>query len=68
MQDSPARTKLYKELALMLVEDCPIVLGVHRIAVGLIHPWFKNYKYSEFHINQAKYYRVDKAIKKQYRQ
>jgi ABC-type transport system substrate-binding protein len=67
MQDSPERTKLYRQLALMISNDCPVVLGVNRIVVGLHQPWIKNTKYSDFMMNSAKYVRVDVDLKKQLR-
>lgn len=59
MQDSPARTKIYNQLAKMVAEDVPVVLGIHRENVGLTQPWLGNYKYSEFPLNEAKYLNVD---------
>ena len=67
MQDSPARTKLYKELAEILAEDTPVILGVHRISMSLSQSWVKNDKYQEFQINLAKYLKIDTEIKKKYR-
>lgn len=67
MTDSPARTALYKQLALKLVEDVPVVLGVHRKALTLRQPWLKGLKYSTFHINPAKYVDIDTEVKKKYR-
>ncbi len=66
MGDSPVRTKIYERLAKMIAEDVPVVLGVHRISLGLTQPWLKNYKYSEFPLNIAKYLRVDLDKKKKY--
>lgn len=67
MQDTPARTEMYKKLARMVAEDCPVILGLHRISVGLHQPWVKNSKYDEFAFNRAKYLRIDLETKKQYR-
>jgi oligopeptide transport system substrate-binding protein len=66
MQDSPARTELYKQLGRMVAEDCPVVMGLHRIAVGLRHPWIKNAKFDEFAFNRAKYLKVDLEAKKKH--
>jgi oligopeptide transport system substrate-binding protein len=66
MQDSPARTELYKKLGRMVAEDSPVVLGLHRISVGLRQPWIHNNKYDEFAFNRAKYLRVDVETKKKY--
>lgn len=67
MQESPARTALYKQLARILAEDCPVILGVNRISLTLSQPWIKNIKYQEFAINQSKYTRVDMDLKKKLR-
>src|SRR5690606_28598878 len=48
MPDTPARTEMYKKLGRMVAEDCPVILGVHRINVSPRHPWIKNGKYDEF--------------------
>lgn len=64
MGDSPARTKMYERLAKMIADDVPVVLGVHRLSLGLTQPWLKNYKYAEFPLNIAKYLRVDSGEKK----
>ena len=66
MPDSPERTELYKKLGRMVAEDCPVVMGLHRIAVGLRHPWVKNAKYDEFAFNRAKYLKIDLEAKKKY--
>jgi oligopeptide transport system substrate-binding protein len=67
MSDSPERTKYYQQLAKMLAEDCPVILGVHRLALSLRHPWVSNYKVQEFPINTAKYIRIDLDVKKQFK-
>lgn len=59
MQDSPERTKIYEKLAQKIGEEMPVVLGVHREAVALIHPWLKNLKYIEFPMNRAMYLDID---------
>lgn len=66
LPDSPARTEMYKRLARMVAEDTPVVMGVHRIVVGLSQPWLKNDKYLEFAYNSAKYLRLDLEAKKKY--
>lgn len=66
LPDSPARTEMYKKLARMLAEDCPVIFGLHRIGVGLRQGWIKNSKYDEFAFNRAKYLRVDVEAKKKY--
>ncbi len=66
LPDSPARTEMYKKLGRMIAEDTPVVMGLHRIAVTLRHPWIKNAKYDEFAFNRAKYLKIDLEAKKKY--
>ena len=66
MQDSPARTEMYKKLGQMVAEDAPVIMGLHRLVVSLRQPWIRNSKYDEFVTNRAKYLRVDAEVKKQY--
>jgi ABC-type transport system substrate-binding protein len=66
LPDSPVRTEMYKKLGRMVAEDAPVVMGLHRIGVGLRHPWIKNAKYDEFSFNRAKYLRIDLDAKKKY--
>lgn len=68
LPDSPERTAMYKKLARIVVEDTPVVLGEHRIGVGLRQPWIKNSKYDEFAFNRAKYLRIDIEEKKKHLQ
>lgn len=64
MQDTPARTELYKKLGRMLAEDTPVIFGLHRIGTGLRQGWIKNAKYDEFAFNRSKYLRIDLEAKK----
>jgi ABC-type transport system substrate-binding protein len=66
LPDSPIRTEMYKKLARMIAEDTPVVMGAHRIGVGLRHPWIKNSKFDEFAFNRSKYLRIDLEAKKKY--
>ena len=52
--------------ARMIAEDTPVVMGAHRIGVGLRHPWIKNSKFDEFAFNRSKYLRIDLEAKKKY--
>ncbi len=64
MNDSPARTELYKKMADIVIEDTPWIFGAHRLTFNLVHPWLKNYKTHEFEHGMSKYYRVDSGQKK----
>lgn len=67
MPDSPERTRLYRQLAQMVAEDCPVVLDLHRIAVTLHQPWLRNWKHMEFANNGAKYLGVNMDLKRKLR-
>ncbi len=64
LQDSPARTELYKKMSKIVVEDNPWIFGVHRLTYQLQHPWLKNWKYTEFDSTRGKYLRIDTALRK----
>ena len=64
LQDSPARTALYKKMVALVVEDCPWIFGVHRLGYMLTQPWLKNMKAHDFDHAMAKYLRVDFAARK----
>lgn len=61
MQDSPERTKLYQEMADIVVEDCPWIFTSQFLAFGLYHQWISNYKPHDFPYGMTKYYRIDTA-------
>lgn len=59
MQDSPERTRLYKKMADIVIEDCPWIFTHYPLAYGLTQPWLKNYYPHDFPYGMTKYYRVD---------
>ncbi|MBI4925774.1 MAG: ABC transporter substrate-binding protein, partial [Bdellovibrio sp.] len=64
LTDSLERTTLYKQMAKIVVEDCPWIFGAHRLIYTLAHPWLKNFKPNEFEHNRHKYLRIDQSLKK----
>jgi len=66
MQDSAARTEMYKKLNRMIAEDTPVIFGVHRLVVALRHSWMHNDLYDEFPFPRAKYIRIDTEAKKKF--
>ena len=44
MPDSPERTKLYQEMAKLVLVYAPWKLGVHRIANSVVQPWVSSLK------------------------
>ncbi len=63
LQDSPERTKLYKELYRYTGEQMPMIFGFHRVSFGLAHGWMKNVKTHEFSSGMTKYYDIDLSKK-----
>lgn len=59
LQDSPERTKLYKELYRYVGDQMPMVFGFHRVSFSLAHGWMKNVKTHEFSSGMTKYYDID---------
>jgi len=59
MQDSPARTKLYREINYYVAEQMPMIFGNHRVGFALRHGWMKNVKAHEFSSGMAKYFDID---------
>jgi oligopeptide transport system substrate-binding protein len=65
LPDSPARSAMYSKLAQMIAEDCPVVLGVHRLSVGLRQGWIKNDAYDDnLAFPRSKFLRIDLEAKK----
>jgi len=59
MSDSPERRQLYRQMELIVLEDCPAVFINHRVSYALIHDWYENYKPHAFQHGLGKYRRVD---------
>ncbi|MFC1780774.1 ABC transporter substrate-binding protein [Planctomycetota bacterium] len=66
MFDSPERRELYRELELIVLEDCPAAFTAHRVAYVLSHDWYLNYKPHAFAYNTSKYRRIDMAKRADY--
>ncbi len=64
LADTPERAEMYKKLARMVAEDCPVILGVHRIIIALRQGWIKNDLVDEFPYPRAKYISIDAEAKK----
>jgi len=63
MPDSDERTELYKEMAEIVVEDCPWIFAYQYLNVALRQPWFLNYKMHAFPFGMEKYYRMNDTMK-----
>lgn len=55
----PERTKIYREMRDILVEDSPWIPGVHRLGYYLHHGWLQNFKRHSIISNYHKYLRVN---------
>jgi len=59
MSDGPERTAIYKQMADMIIEDCPWIFMHHPMSHGLHHAWLKNAKPHDFPYGMSKYRRID---------
>ncbi len=59
MPDSPGRTDVYRQMARIVIEDCPWLFLHHPLAYGLHHDWLGDYKPHDFPYGMVKYYRID---------
>ncbi|MGD0077814.1 MAG: ABC transporter substrate-binding protein [Sedimentisphaerales bacterium] len=66
MLDSPKRTELYRKMELCVLDDCPAVFLNHRVAIVLLHDWYKNYKPNVFAYGVSKYRRIDMKKRAEY--
>ncbi len=63
MGDSPERTALYKEMADIVIEECPWIFMSHPLSYGLNHGWLLNYKPHDFPYGMSKYYAIDEEAR-----
>lgn len=63
MPDSDERTRIYRKMAEIVVEDCPWILAYQYLNVALRHPWYRNYKMHAFPFGMEKYYRIDHSMR-----
>jgi ABC-type transport system substrate-binding protein len=66
MQNSPERTKLYRKMELIVLEDCPAAFLDHRVGHVLAHDWYQNYKYPIFGYGLSKYLKADLKKRAEY--
>jgi ABC-type transport system substrate-binding protein len=59
MPDSPERTGLYRDMAEIVVEDCPWIFAYQYLNVALRRPGFGNFTLHAFPYGAEKYYRLD---------
>jgi ABC-type transport system substrate-binding protein len=63
MHDSPERRALYRQMADIVIEDCPWVFASQPIAFVLRQPWLHNHKRHDFPYGMEKYFRIDAAAR-----
>ena len=63
MPDSPERTKLYQEMAKLVLVYAPWKLGVHRIANSVAQPWVSSLKRHPIMHAPWKYLDIDLAMR-----
>ena len=68
MADSSERTELYRKAQRLVVEDCPVVFLMHRVAFVLYHDWVYNYKPHAFGYGLSKYRRIDEPKRARYKE
>jgi len=67
-RDGSERQRLYQEMELIVLEDCPAAFLNHRVAYVLHHDWYKNYKPHAFAYGLSKYRRIDMAKRAAYKE
>ena len=67
MDDSPETRELYRQMEIIVLDDCPAAFVNHRIAYVLKHSWYKNYKSHVFQYGLAKYRRLDSQERAEYK-
>ncbi len=64
MSDTPARTKIYGEMAGIISEDCPALLLAESESFVLYYEWAKNIKQHPIGYGFKKYARIDAELRK----
>jgi ABC-type transport system substrate-binding protein len=63
MADSPARTKLYDEMADLLHAYNPWVLLTHPISADIRQPWLKNYRRHPVEFTNWRYLDLERSVR-----
>jgi oligopeptide transport system substrate-binding protein len=59
MQQSSERDALYMEAAQIAAEECPWIMGVHRLSYALEQSWLKTRLFRDIGAGYSKYYDID---------
>jgi ABC-type transport system substrate-binding protein len=68
MNDGPERTALYTRMADMIVEDCVWLMTMQPSNFAMRHGWVGHYKHHDFPYGMIKYYSVDPATRRAWKQ
>ncbi len=63
MQDSPERTAIYKQMAEIVIEECPWIFLYQPMDFGLTHTWVENYVSHAFPYGMGKYRRINPDVR-----
>jgi oligopeptide transport system substrate-binding protein len=67
MQDGPDRTKIYRQMSNIVIEDCPWIFTDHPMSYGLHHSWVRNYKPHDFPYGMLKYRKIDDSVRSEWK-
>ena len=59
MPSGDARTRVYKQMRDIVVDDSPWIFGVHRLGYRVYHGWVHNLKMHVMVQDYAKYIKID---------
>ncbi len=68
LPDGPGRTALYTKMADLVIEDCPWMMTMQPSDFTMRHGWMGHYKYHDFPYGMIKYYSVDAAARRAWKQ
>lgn len=68
MFPGPERTRLCRRMERVMLEDYPAVFLNHRVAIAIVHDWYKNAKPHTFSYNTAKYRKIDLEKRSRYKE
>ena len=63
LQDSPERTAIYKQMAEIVIEECPWIFMYQPMDFGLTHSWVENYVSHAFPYGMGKYRRINPDVR-----
>ncbi len=64
LPDSPARTKIFREMSSLVTAYAPWMINVYRIENVVVYPWVLGYKYNALNQHPWQYYDIDLSRKR----